>query len=157
MRKQAILSLFLLTILMGHAVAIPLIVPLIVGGIIGGGIGFWLGTSSNNNDELQKKIEELEKKLQGDELKILSTLKTSTLDHWYKSKIIIFDLGDHIHQGRLYAWSLAKYTMLKALKEGYDVNAAAAKARIAVYNYYLNVTKRVIKEIEIRRQVFIIF
>ena len=149
MRKAVILSLFLVTLLMGQAVAIPAVIPLIVGAVgggIGGGIiGYWLGHKvyAENAD---KKIEQLKQQLRGAQLKILSDLEVATIDHWDKSKIIIFEMGDHIHHGRLRAWALAKYTMLRALKEGYGVNAAAAKARTAVYRYYLNVTKNIINE-----------
>ncbi len=46
-KKAVILSLFLLTILMGQAVAIPIIVPIIAGAVAGGALGFLIGEHYN--------------------------------------------------------------------------------------------------------------
>ncbi len=125
------------------------IVPAIIAGavLIGSGIciGLWLGRNIwvKPADE---RIEELEQQLTQEELENLATLESAALNEWGKSRVIVYELGDAVHYGRNYAWALAKYEILKALEQGDTLDAAASKARFAVFKYYLNVTKNIIEE-----------
>ncbi len=125
------------------------IVPVIIAGAVligsGIGIGLWLGHNIWGKPADQK-IHELEQQLTNETIENLATLETASENAWGKSKIIVYNLGDAVHYGRNYAWALAKYTILKALQQGDTLDAAASKARYAVYKYYLNVTKNIIEE-----------
>jgi len=145
MRRGVLTALALLMIVNVVSGVISLI---IAGAIILGSIGFgaWLGHELWVKPA-DKKIHELEQQLTNETLDNLATLESAAVNEWDKSKVIVYDLGDAIHYGRNYAWALAKYNIIKALEQGDSLDAAASKARMAVYKYYLNVTKNIIEEI----------
>lgn len=148
MRRVATTALALLMI--ANLFTAYAIVPAIIAGAVligsGIGIGLWLGHGWWGKPA-EDKIKELEQQLTNEKLENLATLESASLNAWGKSKIIVYDLGDAVHYGRNYAWALAKYEIIKALEQGDSLDAAASKARIAVFKYYLNVTKNVIEEV----------
>lgn len=144
MRKQLILSLFLITTLIGQAVALP-IIPILIGvGISTGIIGYYLGVSTIN----QSYVEELEEKYQ-------QAVQQNKEDNDENIRQLLFEIyardsalykvgQDFGEYTKNYAWALAKWTALKALSEGKDVEVAKMKARTAVMDYYENITKTLV-------------
>ncbi len=146
--RRALTSILALLMIANVFTAYAFIPALIAGAVaIGSGIGLglWLGHEWWGKPADQK-IKELEQQLTQEKLENLATLESASLNSWSKSKVIVYDLGDAVHYGRNYAWALAKYEIIKALEQGDTLDAAASKARFAVFRYYLNVTKNIIEE-----------
>jgi len=102
MRKQVILSLFLLTILMGQAVAIPLIIPLAVGAIGGGIVGYILGNEFNLHF-LEPNVNP-----DGDAMVIYTTTKTALLTNARDYEFIITTYKNLAEYVKYYALARAK-------------------------------------------------
>lgn len=145
MKARALASIFLITMLIGNAVALP-IIPIIIGiGAISGGIiGYYLGTHTVN----QSYVQELEQKYQA----LLTQNKEDNdrnirqlLFETYARDSALYKVGqDFGEYTKNYAWALAKYKALKALSEGKSVEEAKMEARTAVMDYYENITKTLI-------------
>ena len=148
-KRRVIMATLMLTIIVGQAGALTLIdylMPVVLGPI--GIIGYYLGVNSVN----QTYVQELEQKYQQ-----LLTSSEQTNDRNIQQMLLevyardqnLYGLGaDFGEYTKNYAWTLAKYTALKALKEGKTLTEAKAEAKLAVSDYYFNVTKTLVNNFE---------
>jgi len=143
-KARIIMAAIMLSTVIGNAVAIA-VLPLVLGAAaISGFIGYYFGTQTVN----QTYVQELEQKYQQ-----LLTSSKQTNDANIRQMLLevyardqnLYGLGaDFGEYTKNYAWALAKYTALKALKEGKTVAEAKALAKMKVMDYYYNVTQTLI-------------
>jgi|UniRef100_A0AAT9J7R8 hypothetical protein len=150
-KRRAVMAAFMLTMLIGQTVAIPLIIPLAIGGIIGAGaIGYWLGLQKS--EEYQQLIADYEAQLTSNTIQNDINTRLYLQEIYARDNNIIALGQDLLQYSRNYAWALAKYEALKVLdtelNNGSNFTTAKTlakqKAHDAVYNYYVNVTKNII-------------
>ncbi len=149
MRKAVMATLMLMT-LAGNVVAIA-VLPLVLGiaAISGAGfLGYYFGTNSVN----QTYVQELEQKYQQ-----LLTSSKQTNDKNIQQMLLevyardqnLYGLGsDFGEYTKNYAWALAKFKALEALKAGKTPAEAKAAAKMAVMDYYYNVTQTLINNFD---------
>lgn len=142
MRKQIILSIFLLMTLIGNVVAIPLIIPL-AGALISGAIlGYYLGIQKK--EDTNKIIEELESRLTNSYQINYINMKESMwfgLTTYKNEHLFTEDILQYLPN---YAWSLAKYEYLDGKAHGLDHSEAIAEAQEKVFEYYDSLVKNLI-------------
>lgn len=150
-KRRAVIAALMLTMLIGQAVAIPLIIPIAVGFVASSVFGYWLGILDSEN--YQELIQRYEAQLTSNTIQ--NDINTRLyLQEIYARDNNIISLGqDLLKYSENYAWALAKYNALKVIdyeltQNGSDFitakTLAKQKAHEAVYKYYLNLTRNVI-------------
>jgi|Deesub1362B_J571_1020462.scaffolds.fasta_scaffold00189_35 hypothetical protein len=143
-KGRAVMTALMLTMLIGQTVAIPLIIPLVAGGIAGGILGYIVGTNFIASDEVENLKQQYESALTSQKEINDANIQQLLLEVYARDSNIYGVTQDFGQYTKNYAWALAKYEAVKALKEGKTVAEAQAAARNAVINYYANVSKTVV-------------
>ena len=143
-KRRTLMSLFLLTLMVGNAVAIPLIIPLIAGlGLVGGAtIGYWLGIQKA--DETQKLLEEYEQRLTSNNIQNEVNIRYYLAELGARDENIYSLTLDTLQYSKNYAWTLAKTTYLAAINNGSTHTDALNQANVKVLNYYETMVKNLI-------------
>jgi hypothetical protein len=155
-KRRAAMAAFMLTMVIGQTVAVPLILMIGAAGAAAAvqtyAISYFLGV-------LQKAEEYDKLKAEFDSYLTSNTIQNDLQTRLYLQEVYARDnntisLGqDLLQYSRNYAWALAKYEALKVIdyeltQNGSDFitakTIAKQKAHDAVYNYYINVTNNVI-------------
>jgi len=146
-KKRAIMSALMLTIMIGQTVALPLIAPLLIGvagGFAGALIGHLLGLGGVSKEEVEKLKQQYEAALTSQKEVNDANIQQLLLEVYARDSNIYGVSRDFGQYTKNYAWALAKYEAVKALKEGKTVAEAQAAARNVVIMYYANISKTII-------------
>ncbi len=142
-KRKAVMAALMLSILIGQVTALTLIdylTPVVLGPI--GIIGYWLGLQKS--EDYQQLISDYQAKLTSSTIQNAVNTRLD-LKEIYARDQNIYGFGQDISEyTKNYAWSLAKYTLLKALSNGSTLTEAKALAKQAVEEYYQNVTASII-------------
>ncbi len=126
MRKSVILPLFLVTLLMGQAVAIPVIIPLAVGAVGGGAIGFLMGSYFG---KLSFKTQDLSKVQKMTDVKAKARfIRETTRVTNDEVKQLLYLTKEFAQYDRAYLWTVAKKEILDSIQEG----VKSGKAPVAI-------------------------
>ncbi len=120
-------------------VTATLVAAAVILSIIGGAIVGWVLKPDSS-----KKIQELESNLTKNKMKSDIDIYIDAEEVGYQSMNFVAIKEDFLQYTKNFAWSLAKYEIVKAISEGENLTIAEQRADEAIKQYYGNITQSVI-------------
>jgi len=148
-KRRVIMATLMLAIIMGQAGALTLIdylMPVVLGPI--GIIGYYFGTQTVDQTYVQELEQEYQQLLTSSKQTNDRNIQQMLLEVYARDQNL-YGLGaDFGEYTKNYAWALAKFRALEALKAGKTLTEAKTAAKLAVMDYYYNVTQSLVNNFD---------